>query len=59
MVEVHFNDENPIELWVKINGFHVVISQRFGLFTVDVGQGNLSLNSITYDIDEDLTKYSR
>jgi len=59
MVEVYFNDENPIELIVKINGFRVIIGQRFGLFTVDVGKGNLELNSITYDIEEDLTKYSR
>ena len=59
MIEVHFNNENPTELWVKISGFHIVISERFGLFTVDVGQGNLNLNSITYDVNEDLTKYSR
>lgn len=59
MVEVYFNDENPIELRVKINRFHVVISERFGLFTVDVYSGNLHLNEITYGVDEDLVKYSR
>jgi len=58
MVEVYFNDENPIELMVKINGFHVVIGERFGLFKVDVYNGNLHLNTITYSVDEDLVKHS-
>lgn len=58
MVEVYFNDENPIELTIKINGFEVVIGQRFGLFAVDVYKGNLHLNSITHNVDENLTVYS-
>ena len=58
MVEVFFNDENPIELMIKINGFEVVIGQRFGLFAVDVYKGQHHLNSITHNVDEDLTIYS-